>query len=139
MANILLISHSFAVTGAPNSLLRQAKYFRKAGHNVEVWSLGNGVLKERYFEEGFNPVVLENNVLSVRKYYEKRKKHFDFVLCNTIVTYKAIFALHKYNIPTVWFIRETKLLDDYMRKDAVFAKHLQNLTIYTLFQNMRQV
>lgn len=131
--DILLISHDFSVTGAPNSLLRQAKYFRDAGHNVDVWSLDDGGLKQRYIEAGFNPIIVENSYGQIRRLYKRTNKKYDFIICNTTVTYKAVSVLQKYKTPLVWFIRETKLVDDGMRNEPKFAKVFKNFyNIYTV-------
>lgn len=131
--NILLISHDFTVTGAPNSLLRQAIYFRDAGHNVDVWSLDEGGLKPRYIEEGFNPIVIHNDYESIKQQYEKTNKKYDFILCNTTVTYKAVDVLQHYNTPLVWFIRETKLVDEGILNDPDFERVFTNFyNIYTV-------
>ena len=42
MKRVLLVSHELTVTGAPNSLLRQAKYFLSAGFGVDVWTFKGG-------------------------------------------------------------------------------------------------
>ena len=55
MAKILLISHCLGCTGAPASLLRHATYFKEAGHDVDIWSLGSGSLSEEYQKDGFTP------------------------------------------------------------------------------------
>ena len=59
--NILLIGHELSVSGAPNSLLRQACYFRDAGYNVDIISLNDGKLKQRYLEEGFSPIIINDS------------------------------------------------------------------------------
>ncbi|MBP9999066.1 MAG: glycosyltransferase [Proteobacteria bacterium] len=131
--NILLVSHDFSVTGAPNSLLRQACYFRDAGHNVDVWALDSGDLKARYIEAGFNPVIVKNSYEAIKELYDTTNKKYDFVLCNTIIAYKAVEVLQQQKIPMVWFIRETKLVDDEMLDNPEFANVLNNFyNIYTV-------
>ena len=88
--NILLISHDFTVTGAPNSLLRQAVYFKEAGHTVDVWSLGDGGLKDRYIEKGFNPKIIQDTPSAILEEYNTRTKEYDFILYNITVKYKYI-------------------------------------------------
>lgn len=131
--NVLLIGHELSVSGAPNSLLRQACYFRDAGHNVDIFSLRDGDLKQRYLEEGFKPVIVENSYSAINEAYYKQNKKYDFILCNTTVTYKAVDCLQHQHIPLVWFIRETKLIDDGMRDNPEFAKVFRNFyNIYTV-------
>ncbi len=130
---ILLISHDMTVTGAPNSLLRQAQYFKNYGCDVEIWTLGGGGLLDRYKEKGFNPVFVKNSRRDIKAQYEKNNKKYDFILCNTTVTYKAVDVLQRYNTPLVWFIRETKLVDEGMKDDPDFAEVYRNFyNIYTV-------
>lgn len=131
--NILLISHDLNVCGAPNSLLRQAKYFKQAGHDVTVWTLADGSLRPRYEEAGFSPVVVNNSYDAIVDAYDKTQKNFDFILCNTIVTYKFVRFFKNITKNLVWFIRETKLVDDWIRENPEFAKE------YTSFQNIYTV
>ena len=131
--NLLLVSHDFSVTGAPNSLLRQAIYFRDAGHSVDIWSLGDGGLKPRYLEAGFNPIIINNSYEDIKQQYEKTNKKYDLIVCNTTVTYKAVDVLQHYNTPVVWFIRETKLVDDGIHNSSEFAEIFRNFyNIYTV-------
>lgn len=131
--NILLVSHDFSVTGAPNSLLRQAKYFRDAGHHVDVWGLKDGNLKPQYIEAGFNPIIVKNISLGITRAWHKRKCNYDFILCNTTRTYKAVKFLQHKNIPVVWFIRETKLVDDGIANNKKFANLFRNFyNLYTV-------
>ena len=133
MKNILLVSHDFSVTGAPNSLLRQAKYLKKAGFNVDIWALGGGDLYDRYIEEGLHPIVLENTRRAIYRQYKKRNYKYDLIICNTTVTYKAVDVLQRYGVPVIWFIRETKLVEDGIRADADFANVFKNFyNIYTV-------
>ena len=39
---ILLVSHEMSLSGAPQSLLRQARYMRDAGYQVVVWTMLSG-------------------------------------------------------------------------------------------------
>lgn len=131
--NILLISHELSVTGAPHSLLRQAQYFKNAGHNVDIWTLNGGELEQRYITEGFHPLYIHNKEHEIFFAFKKQNKKYDFILCNTTVTYKAVKALQHYNIPLVWFIRETRLVDEGMDHNSAFAKVFMEFNnIYTV-------
>ena len=137
--HILLISHDLSVTGAPNSLLRQAKYFQSQGHQVMVWSLRGGNLEQRYREAGFLPKVIQNDTNAIQKEFAKLVVKPDFILCNTVVTYKCVDVLQRYDIPVVWFIRETAVVRDMWQKCAAFKKvfaHFYNL--YTVSEYAAQ-
>ena len=133
LMNILLIGHELSVSGAPNSLLRQACYFRDAGYNVDIISLNDGKLKQRYLEEGFSPIIINDSDDAIRDAYNKQNKKYDFILCNTTVTYKAVDFLQHQQTPLVWFIRETRLVDIGMKTDANFARVFRSFyNIYTV-------
>ena len=109
---ILLVSHELTVTGAPASLLRQARYFREAGHEVDVWSHSDGPMSARYEEAGLHPRVVPDDRRAIKTAYESSGVPYDFILCNTTRTYRAVDVLQRYGVPVVWFIRETKVLDE---------------------------
>lgn len=139
MLNILLISHDFTVTGAPNSLLRQAKYFQSQGYQVTVWSLRGGNLEQRYHEAGFEPKIIQNETTAIRQAFEDLKAKPDFILCNTVMTYKCADVLQRYSIPVVWFIRETSVVRDMWQKCRAFRQvfaHFYNL--YTVSEYAAQ-
>lgn len=130
---ILLISHDLVVAGAPNSLLRQAKYLKNAGHDVEVYSLRAGGLEKRYTEAGFSVTFIQDNKRYIKRIYKEKCKKFDFILCNTTETYRCVDVLQRYETPLVWFIRETKLVEDNFEQNPDFASVLANFyNIYTV-------
>ena len=109
---VLLVSHELTVTGAPNSLLRQAKYFLGAGCSVDVWTLAGGDLRPRYEEAGLRPELVANDRRAIEAKWAEGQVRYDLVVCNTICTYKVVDVLRRRGVPVVWFIRETKLLDE---------------------------
>ncbi|MBO4284609.1 MAG: glycosyltransferase family 4 protein [Alphaproteobacteria bacterium] len=131
MANVLLISHYFGCTGAPASLLRHAVYLKNAGHNVDVWSLGGGVLLEQYQKAGFSPIIIKKDYYHIEKAWHNSKTKYDLIVCNTTDTYQCVEVLSKKNVPLVWFIRETALVDEYMQTNKAFAKCFS--TYYNLY------
>ena len=138
--NILLVSHDLNVCGAPNSLLRQAKYFKSVGHNVTVWALRDGPMRPIYEEAGFSPVIVNDSYEDIIDAYDKTKKNFDFILCNTIVTYKCVKFFKNITPHLVWFIRETKLVDDWMLENKEFAQEYKSFkNIYTVSEYAKKV
>ena len=109
---VLLVSHELTVTGAPNSLLRQARYFLGAGCKVDVWTLAGGDLQARYEEAGLKPELVANDRRAIEAKWAECPRRYDLVICNTICTYKVVDVLRRRRVPVVWFIRETKLLDE---------------------------
>ena len=130
---ILLVSHEMSVTGAPNSLLRQARYFRAAGYAVDVWFSCAGALEARYREEGFEPVFVEDDRTAIRAAWERRSGEYALVICNTTRTYRAVDVLWHLGAKVAWFIRETKLLDEDYWKDRAFAR------LFAAFPNLYTV
>ena len=120
--NILLISHDLTVSGAPNSLLRQAKYFRSAGHRVIIWSISGGNLTPKYQEAGFTPQLVANDTSAIKQAFEHLDAKIDFILCNTTVTYKFVDVLQRFNIPLVWFIRETGVVNHMWKSNPDFRQ-----------------
>ena len=109
---VLLVSHELTVTGAPNSLLRQAKYFLSAGCRVDVWTMAGGELRRSYEDAGLKPELVENDRRAIEAKWSACGVRYDLVVCNTICTYKFVDVLRRRGVPVAWFIRETKLLDE---------------------------
>lgn len=132
MSRVLLISHELSVTGAPNSLLRHARYLSGAGHDVDVWTYRDGPLRAEYEKAGFVPKVVEDSRDAVKAEFEKSDR-YDLIVCNTIRTYRAVDVLQRYGIPVVWFVRETLLLDEDMWVNPDFARVFRSFyNLYTV-------
>ena len=130
---ILLVSHELTVTGAPNSLLRQAKYFRAAGYEVDVWTLKGGDLEARYREAGFRPVPVPDDARAIWTRYAEASVTYDLVVCNTTRAYRAVDAFRRTSLRVAWFIRETLLLDEDYWLNPDFA------AIFSSFGNLYTV
>lgn len=133
MRRVLLVSHEMTVTGAPNSLLRQAKYFRDAGCTVDVWTLKGGDLLPRYAEAGFAPALVGKDRQSILAQYGANPAPYDLVVCNTICTYRAVDVLRRFPLKVAWFVRETKLLDEWFWLNRDFA------AVFSEFHNVYAV
>lgn len=133
-SKILLISHELTVSGAPNSLLRQAMYFKDCGLEVDIWSLKGGNLINRYTEKGFYPLILKSqSYRDIKKTWEKNKKNYALIICNTLETYKCVDILQCLKIPVIWFIRETKLVDEHIKSNKDFKRVFSSFyNIYTV-------
>ena len=100
---ILLVSHEMTITGAPCSLLRMARYFRDAGHIVDVWTLRSGDFVRQYREEGFEvTVVAKANMTATCREAIGR---YALIVCNTFATHQIVSQL-AWDGPVAWFIRE---------------------------------
>ena len=122
MARILLVSHELSVTGAPNSLLRQAKYFLDGGHEVSVWTYRGGDLAARYAEAGLTPETVADDRSAILGKYRENPVRYDLVVCNTIRTYRCVDVLLRQGLKVAWFVRETRLLDEDYWMNPDFAK-----------------
>lgn len=124
--NILLISHSFSISGAPRSLLRIGKVLIKAGYNVEVWCPFDGGIREEFETQNISTMIVKPECLN-NKNYVKLIKKFDMAICNTILTFNFYSKLKSY-IPTVWYIREATNIPDYCTetKNVLMYKELCN-------------
>ena len=132
VSRILLVSHELSVTGAPNSLLRHARYMRDAGHDVTVWTYRDGPLRARYEESGFVPQLVEDSRGAVVA-AANAERPFDFILCNTVRTYRAADVLQRRRTPCVWFVRETLVLDEDYWMNPDFARVFRSFgNIYTV-------
>lgn len=130
---VLLVSHELSVTGAPNSLLRQARYFLSAGCAVDVWTMAEGELLARYREAGLSPELVANDRKAIEAKYAQRHVRYDLIVCNTICTYKFVDVLRRRGMPVVWFIRETKLLDESIWWDQDFERVFRSFpNLYTV-------
>ena len=132
-ARVLLVSHELSVTGAPNSLLRQAGYFMDAGFAVDVWSLAGGDLLPRYEERGLRPEIVADDKRALKAKYEANPVRYALVICNTIRTWRAVDVLRRYRLKLAWFVRETLLLDeDYWFNPAFAALFRKFYNLYTV-------
>lgn len=101
MADILFISHSANLSGAPVCLLLLAREMARRGHGVLFGAPAGGPLFDRYPEAvptrffGRSPGRL---VAGIRP---------DLVHVNTVVPVRAARAARKAGIPVVWHIHET--------------------------------
>ena len=130
---ILLVSHEFSVTGAPFVLLWITKFLKNNGHDISVWSLRDGPLKDDFIKSGVNPLIIQDDKRSIFKLYQEQNIHYDLIICNTVCTYKCVDVLQRFKTPVIWYIHETKFLDDFLpsRPDCVeLLKSFYN--IYTV-------
>ena len=130
---ILLISHQLSITGAPFVLLWMSKFLKDNNYDVTVWSLCDGPLKEDFLKEGLDPVIIKDDKRSILKFYKKNNIHYDLIICNTVCAYKCVDVLQRFNTPVIWYIHETKFLDDFLPKNPDCVELLKSFyNIYTV-------
>lgn len=135
---ILLIGHEFSRTGAPVSLLCILKNLKELGHYVAVWSLKDGPLQAEYEAIADSVNVIPHNELYFNAIGLPYAKKYDFILCNTIVTYEAVQVLQKCGRPLVWIIHETVFCEQYFQNIPQAETVLRSFShIYTVSEYTR--
>ena len=106
--NILLVSHELSLTGAPIALYNLAKILVREGYHVDLISPYDGALKKEFQEsqirvyvEGYGSLFGENSYLNHIAY------NYDFIILNTVVTYRAVSILGDSGIPVMWWIHDS--------------------------------
>lgn len=138
--NILLVSQNFSLTGAPLVLYWLATFLKSEGHNVTVWGIKDGPLSQNLVEDGFDVEIVDSERRFIKNKFERSSHNFDLIVCNTIVTYKFVDVLQRYEIPLVWYIHETKFLEDFVHDYQDCKVLLENFyNIYTVSEYAKSV
>ena len=127
---ILLVSHDLSRTGAPMVLLELAKYLISKHYAVDVWGLKSGDLYADFVNIGITPCITRGSRRAVRNLFIKTGKKYDYIICNTIETFKAVDVLQRFNIPTIWYIHESGYLEEMVQKNKDFKnvfEHFYNI------------
>lgn len=127
---ILLVSHDLSRSGAPVVLLGVAKFLLSKQYDIDVWGLSGGELYNDFVELGIVPHLVRNSRRAIRDLYIKTNKKYDYIICNTIESYKAIDVLHRFCVPTIWYIHESGYLEEYIQKNKDFKRvfeHFYNI------------
>lgn len=116
---VLLVSHELSLTGAPKSLLRQARYLRDAGCIVEVASIAGGPMRAEFVREGFDVLSVKGGVEGARAACDVLgRRRFDLIICNTIATFRFVQELGC-GRPVVWFLREIAAVERAIGKNSI--------------------
>jgi glycosyltransferase involved in cell wall biosynthesis len=102
---ILLISHELTRTGAPLLFMELAIGLQKAGYQLSVLSPADGPLAADYRQAGI-PVEVISSALDDARLILPSIVKCDFVLVNTIVCWRLIFAARAMGKKVIWFIHE---------------------------------
>ena len=107
--SILLFSHELSMTGAPVALKELACVLRNQDNNVAIISPFDGAMREEFVRDGFPVILFENVYLpDNQKEFLQFVKCFQLVICNTVVTFRAIPYLGTITTPVVWWIHDSK-------------------------------
>lgn len=133
---ILLVSHDLSITGAPMVLLWLAKFLIQLKYKVDVVAFRKNLTKnlyDKFCEIGIKPELINNKRGEIYKYCSANLKHYNLIICNTIETYKFINIAQKFKKNVVWYIHETKLIEDYIKHPDQFKN------FRTIFQNCKNI
>lgn len=138
--NILLVSHDLSVTGAPKVLLWVAKYLVKHNHNIDLWTISDGALLTEYQALNITPKFVKNDRTVIRNTFKEQDKQYDLIICNTIISYKFVDVLQRFNVPVMWYLHESGYLEDMVASNRDMAKVIKNFyNIYTVSQYAKNV
>ena len=134
--HVLMISHDFSVTGAPNCLLYAAAILIKAGYIVTVVSPSEGEIRESFLQIGAEAIVDER--LLVGDILDSSYcQNYDALFVNTI---QLFYLLRHRNIKmrTIWWVHEPLALYKYVPDDFFHKLPPENLEIYAVSDLARQ-
>ncbi|WP_342629183.1 glycosyltransferase [Nguyenibacter vanlangensis] len=85
--DILLVSHDLTGSGAPKVLYDIAQTLTREGHYVLVLSPSDGVFRKPLQDASID-IIIDPLCIEAHDSFINLAKNFDFVLCNTIVTWE---------------------------------------------------
>jgi len=101
---ILVVAHEMSLTGAPVVLNTALLLLRKAGYDILVVSISDGLSRNALTDAGIS-VVIDPLILEY-KHWGNIVKGFDLVFVNTIVPHGIIACLSGMNTPVLWWIHD---------------------------------
>jgi len=115
---LLFVSHDLSLSGAPMMLFYAARWCRENGISVQVVAREDGPLGDKLRAEGI-PLQLDPLLETEPEEVVKLARNFDCVVSNTIRTGTVVRAMHKENIPVVWWLHEPQAVAEfYIHGDA---------------------
>lgn len=127
---ILLISHSFSLTGAPLAVFHTAKYFKNLGWDVVVIGFDNRELVKYYKQENIT-VFADPAYNFVSPALTKYLKAFDFIFVNTVLGYRWVNVIPN-SVKYIWRIAEGKDIDTKFAKTDLFNTLKKSNSLYAV-------
>ncbi|MBP1464697.1 glycosyltransferase [Candidatus Chloroploca sp. M-50] len=104
---LLVCSHELSFTGAPLILFQLAQHFAAQGYEVTMASVKPGPLGAVVEAAGIpvevNPLLYDDALVAATLV-----RDYDLVLVNTILGYRVILAAHVMEVPSAWWIHESR-------------------------------
>ena len=133
---ILFCTHNLNFEGAPIhifEIIEQMVSSSKGNFEIEVYSPVDGPLKDRYENMGVavnlvshiintdpnkfkSELQFEQNIAQIAKWMSGNT--YDFVFCNTVLSFEFILAADIASIPSVWNIHESTPITSFFRADS---------------------
>ncbi|SKA62340.1 Glycosyl-transferase family 4 [Succinivibrio dextrinosolvens DSM 3072] len=131
---ILLVSHELSLTGAPLVLLRVATILRKKGFLIDLFSYKFGALKSNFEDLGIQVAEIRDRSRFLIQISRKQLSSYALIICNTVMTYKAVDVFQRYNIPVIWYIHESsifleKLIDEKREVEPILRNFYNIYTV----------
>ena len=122
---VLFVSHEATLSGAPVQLLHLLPILNRQGWETVFATPESGPIVDLLQEAGVR-VELDDKFL-VEPEHEKLRtlcREFDLVVANTITSWPAVEAAHLENVPAVWYIHETLVAAQFMKRIWQIGKML---------------
>jgi glycosyltransferase involved in cell wall biosynthesis len=103
-----------------------ARTFAAEGHFVVVMSPSNGPVRFELEQLGV-PVIMDSRVLGGGESFAHVARNFDVVVCNTVVTWRAVATLGS-DPDCFWYLHEVELLLHMVRSHPELAQVIRNTT-----------
>jgi O-antigen biosynthesis protein len=124
---ILVVSHELTRSGAPLILCKLAQYLKQQGHHVQAVCSVDGDLHQEYNKSQI-PLEIAPHLLQDARASIPFLPDVDMVLCNTILTWRIIYAARAFDRPSIWLIHETEFGADLAHKQPKIAEALRYAT-----------
>lgn len=105
-ARILIVTHELTRSGAPIVLWMLAQYLKKQGYILQVICPVDGLLRNDYLNDQIAVEVVPR-LLEDARVVLPYLNDADIVLCNTILTWRVVYAARAFARPCLWWVHET--------------------------------
>ncbi len=126
--NVLLISHTLDLTGAPVAIRFFAKKLSAEGYNPIIVSPTSGALVDTLVNENL-PIIIYDQLLN-DDFIPIYSSLFSFVVANTIVCSPIVKKLSGLDIPVIWWIHEAEVSYHKAQKDMMPDSISENIKVY---------